>query len=133
MHVSGLAHLYELSNKITLAREEYLIVQSIYRGWDRFGLAILAALLSTLILAVREWGHGLRFYLVVTGFACLALTMVVFFSFTYPANQQTANWTTLPENWQQLRRQWEYSHATSAVLYFVAFASLTLSLLVGRK
>jgi hypothetical protein len=38
----------------------------------------------------------------------------------------------LPENWQELRRQWEYSHATGAGLYFIALITLTLSLLVER-
>jgi hypothetical protein len=41
-------------------------------------------------------------------------------------------WTTLPANWETLRRQWEYSHAVGASLYFVALSALTLSLLVGR-
>jgi hypothetical protein len=62
-----------------------------------------------------------------------ALSLIVFFTFTYPANQQTVNWTVLPDNWQQLRRHWEYSHAIGAGLYFVAFISLLLSLLVGRE
>jgi hypothetical protein len=36
----------------------------------------------------------------------------------------------LPENWIELRRQWEYSHATSAVLNLIALISLFLSVLV---
>jgi hypothetical protein len=58
---------------------------------------------------------------------------VIFYLFTFPANQATGNWTNLPENWQELRRQWEYSHAVSACLYFVALAALTLSVLVERQ
>ena len=65
--------------------------------------------------------------------AAIALSLVVFFLFTYPANQQTQNWTTLPDSWETLRRQWEYSHAVGAGLYFVALSALTLSLLVGRR
>ena len=48
---------------------------------------------------------------------------------TYPASQATDNWTTIPANWEQLRRQWEYSHAANALVTFVAFCSLTLSVL----
>jgi len=29
------------------------------------------------------------------------------FLFTYPANQQTQDWTVLPENWESQRRHWE--------------------------
>jgi hypothetical protein len=35
----------------------------------------------------------------------------------------------LPENWVELRWQWEYSHATSAVLNLVALVTLILSVL----
>jgi hypothetical protein len=36
---------------------------------------------------------------------------------------------TKPYNWMELRRQWEYSHAVSAVLNLVALATLILSVL----
>jgi hypothetical protein len=39
----------------------------------------------------------------------------------------------LSENWEQLRRQWEYSHATSAVLNLLAVAALILSLLAYAR
>jgi hypothetical protein len=58
---------------------------------------------------------------------------VVFWTFTYPANQETGNWTTLPANWLELRRQWEYSHAASAALNLFALISLILSVLVGEE
>ena len=64
---------------------------------------------------------------------CIALSLIVFLVFTFPANRQTANWTVLPENWRDLRRRWEYSHAVGAGLYFLALTLLTVSLLVGRQ
>jgi hypothetical protein len=45
------------------------------------------------------------------------------------ANQATNNWTVLPENWLQLRSQWEYSHAASAVLNLIALIALIGSVL----
>lgn len=64
---------------------------------------------------------------------CIALTLVVFFLFTFPANRATRDWTVLPENWEALRQQWEYSHAAGAGLYFVAFVMLVVSLLMARR
>ena len=64
------------------------------------------------------------------GFCGVALTLVVFFLWTYPANQATANWTTIPNHWEQLRRQWEYSHAFNAVITFLALCSVTLSVVM---
>lgn len=37
--------------------------------------------------------------------------------------------TVLPEGWETLRYQWEYSHAASAILNFVALFTLLLSVL----
>jgi hypothetical protein len=129
---AGFAHLLELPNKMLLARDDYLTVQQIYRGWALLGIVIVGALLTTGIVAARVRAHPAEFYLSLLAALCIALSLVVFFLFTYPANQQTQNWTSLPDNWESLRRQWEYSHAVGAVLYLVALSALTLSLLVRR-
>jgi hypothetical protein len=62
-------------------------------------------------------------------FLCLATALAVFFAFTYPANQATQNWTVLPADWEQLRAQWEYSHAAGAALDLAAFVALILAAL----
>jgi hypothetical protein len=46
------AHLFELPNKIGLAREAYFIVQSIYRGWALFGIVLIGSLVANLALAI---------------------------------------------------------------------------------
>jgi hypothetical protein len=129
---AGFAHLLELPNKMGLSREEYLIVQQIYRGWALLGIAVIGALLSTLILTIMVRANQRVLYLTLTATLCIGLGLVVFFLFTYPANQQTLNWTMLPENWQELRRHWEYSHAIGAVLSCIALMSLVLGLLIER-
>lgn len=127
------AHLLELANKIGLPRDEYLVVQQIYRGWALLGIVVFGALLSTLALAVLTRRRRGEFVPALVGFLCIAGTQVVFWTFTFPANQATGNWTTLPENWTALRSQWEYSHAASAVLNLVGFVAVVLSVLRGRK
>jgi hypothetical protein len=129
---SGFAHLLALPNKMALSRDEYLIVQQIYRGWALLGIAFFGALLSTLALTVMVRASRRVFYLTLTATLCIGLSLVVFFLFTYPANQQTLNWTMSPENWQELRRQWEYSHAVGAGLSFAALMALVLGLLIER-
>lgn len=62
-------------------------------------------------------------------FLCIVATQVVFWTWTYPTNVATNNWTTIPENWEALRRQWEYAHAVNAVLTFVAIVALSLSVI----
>jgi hypothetical protein len=126
----AMAHLLALPNKINMPREQYLVVQQIYRGWALLGIVVLGALFSTLALTIMVRKHPKTFVPILVAFLCLVGTQVLFWIFTYPANQQTQNWTVLPENWLALRRQWEYSHAVSAGLNLVAFVGLILSVLL---
>ena len=66
-------------------------------------------------------------------FLCIVGSQVVFWTFTFPANQATVNWTEIPENWEALRTRWEYSHAAGAGLNLVAMISLVLSVLAWRS
>jgi len=131
--VPGGAHLFAIANKIGLAAEQYFIVQNIYRGWSLFGAVPIAALVANLLLAILQRGRGAAFMLALTASACIALTLVIFFTWTYPANQATNNWTSIPADWEYLRRQWEYSHAANALITFVAFCAVALSVLTARR
>ena len=126
----AMAHALELPNKINLSRDDYLIVQQIYRGWALLGIVVFGALLSTLALTITVRRDRNAFIFALIAFLCIAGTQIVFWTYTYPTNQITNNWTTLPENWSALRRQWEYSHATSALLNLLAMSSLSISVLV---
>jgi hypothetical protein len=55
------AHFFELANKMSMSQRDYMIVQKIYAGWSFFGIAVIAALLLTLIhtFMVRSESHGL--------------------------------------------------------------------------
>ena len=132
--VPGGAHAFALLNKINLGAEQYFIVQSIYRGWALFGVVLLGALLANVVLALMLLRRGgAAFLLASLAFCCIALTLAIFFVWTYPANQATGNWTSIPDDWKQLRVQWEYSHAVNAVMTFVALCSVTLSALTARE
>jgi len=127
------AHLFELPNKINLAENDYFIVQSIYRGWSLFGIALILALAANLALTMSLRGHGAAAVFALTGFVCLAVTLAVFFVFTFPANEATDNWTTVPADWRDLRWRWEISHAVNAVIIFIGFCSVTLAVMLARR
>jgi hypothetical protein len=130
--VPGGAHLFELPNKISLDQEHYFIVQSIYRGWALFGFVLFPALAANVVAAAMLRGKGGAFWLAVLAILCIAANLTIFFAWTYPANVATDNWTTIPANWSELRRQWEYSHAANAVLMFAALCSVVLSTLITK-
>ena len=129
----SLAHLLELPNKIDLSREDYLTVQQIYRGWALLGFVVVGAFLSNLVLKIMVRTKPRAFVLTLIAFLCILGTLVAFWTYTYPANQETNNWTTLPANWLERRRQWEYSHAASSVLNLFALISLILSVLIEEE
>src|SRR5262249_5612637 len=121
----------ELAQKIHLPAERYLVVQTLYRGWALAGVIVVVALLSTLALAVALRGHA-GFVGALIAFGCIAATQVVFWSATFPVNLATHNWTELPEQWQEPRTRWEYSHAVSAVLNLAAFLAVISAVLRSR-
>lgn len=116
------AHLLEMPNKMALDRDAYFIVQGIYRGWWMLGLASVGAILADIALALRLRTRDRKGMLMAAAAAGLvALGLGLFVLLVEPVNRETQSWTSIPANWGALRRQWEYSHATIAVVMFLAF------------
>lgn len=127
------AHLFELPNKIGLSRDAYFTVQGIYNGWAMVGVVLIGAILVNLLHAWLLRRQPIACGLALAAGLLMLATLVIFFTWTYPANQATANWTTIPEDWERLRTQWEYSHAVNAVLTFLALVAATLAAVVGAR
>ncbi|HEX6999855.1 MAG TPA: DUF1772 domain-containing protein [Gammaproteobacteria bacterium] len=128
----SLAHLLELPNKIGLDRDAYFIVQGIYSGWAWLGVVVLGALLATLALTIVLKGQRRAQRWAAAAFGCVVLAQIIFWAFTFPANQATSNWTEIPPEWEALRAQWEYSHAVAAIVNLIALLSLVFSVLEWR-
>jgi hypothetical protein len=132
----ALAHAFELPAKIGLPREEYFIVQQIYRGWAGFGAVLIVqvvALLTAAFVVQRD-----RRVLIPTVLALLFVlgAQVLFWAYTYPANVATANWTVQTDDWMHLRRMWEYSHLAGTGLQVLGMACLIVAVMsrpAGRK
>jgi hypothetical protein len=131
--VPGGAHLAEMPNKMALGEREYFIVQDIYRGWAWFGIALCGALAANLALALLLRRDGLAGALALAAAALVSASLVVFFVWTFPANQATANWTRVPASWQEMRRQWESSHAAGAALNLLALGAVTAASLLAER
>lgn len=130
--VPGGAHLFALPNKIQLAETNYFVTQSVYRGWALFGVVLFGAIFANLALTLALRRQR-AFVFALINLVCLIATLVIFFAFTFPANQATNNWTQVPADWQELRWQWEVSHAVNALITFTGFCSLVISLLVEER
>jgi hypothetical protein len=126
--VPAAAHVMELPNKLPMPREMYLIAQRLYRGWNMSAFVVIGALIATLILVFKVDGQA--FVPALVAFLAIVATQIVFWTFTFPVNRRTRNWTQAPQDdWQKLRDRWEFSHAASAVLNFIAVVSVTIAVL----
>ena len=125
--VAPMAHLYELPRKIALSQERYFVVQEIYQGWFLVGFLLPLALIANLVLAFASNGGARAF--AAAAAALIAANLIIFMIWTQPVNHVTSNWTIQTENWQMLRRQWEYSHAVNAGVTFLAFVAVTIAAL----
>ena len=118
------AHLAEFATKMAMPQSDYMVVQQIYAGWALFGIPVIAALAATLAQALTSRMGRADVVLALAALVCLAATQAIFWAFTYPMNVASRNWTVSPPDFENARRQWEYSHAASGVLTLCAFALL---------
>ena len=95
-------------------------------------MVLIGALIANLVLAILVRGERTPFWLALAAFILIGGTLVIFFTWTYPANQATDNWTIAPGDWEALRTQWEYAHAANALLTFVALCCVTFAALLTR-
>ncbi len=130
---AALAHALELPNKIGLPRDEYFIVQQSYRGWSRLAylLAVEAVSMVALCVVYRRRAHVL--WPAIAALTALVGSQILFWTYTFPANAATGNWTHIPANWEILRQEWEYSHAAGAGLQVIAMAALIVAALLRAR
>ena len=128
-----LAHLFALPHKINLTKEDYKTVQAIYRGWAWLGIFEIGAIVFTLVWTFVEKKNKNVFRLLLAALLIFLVSITIFFAFTFPANKETLNWTVLPQNWESIRANWEYSHAVRAVLNLVGFTFLIAAILKKQK
>jgi hypothetical protein len=131
--IPGGAHVLEFHRKITFSADNYLMVQSLYTGWAFIGMAIFSALALNGTAAIMLKGQGTPFQWELAATVLLVVSLAIFFIWTFPVNQTTANWTRLPPNWPALRRQWEYSHLANAAVVFASLVCVTVSMAVTKR
>lgn len=125
----ALAHAFELLNKIGMTREEYFTVQRIYAGWDRLGFVLAIQLAGILAVMLLYRAQPRVLVPASIGLVALVAAQLVFWVWTFSANQATANWTQQPANWDALRAQWEYSHLAGAAFQTMAMIALVTAVL----
>jgi hypothetical protein len=127
-----MAHLLSMDVKMKLGKEQYALAQSLYRGWAWLGIFEILTILLLLIWLISERKTYRRFYTLLAALCFFSVSLALFFMYTFPANQQTRNWTELPDSWMILRSRWEYSHAARTCLNLLGFSFLIIHLLIRK-
>jgi Domain of unknown function (DUF1772) len=129
-------HMMEMPSRLKYAPALWSRVTNIEGTYRLFGPAVGAsieggALSTAIFLSIFARKHRPAFALAWAGAACMAAAQVAWWLFVFPVNSQMVDWTpeSLPENFTQLRDQWEYTHAARAILQIVGLGSLVLSVL----
>lgn len=127
-------HLLEMPPKMQYGEGLYMTVQhSLYQYFAWVGaFAEVGAVACLVVLSVLLRNGRAVFHLTLAATLCIAAGLGVWFVVVSPANAQMAQWSSmpLPANWTDVRRQWEFGHAASAVLDLVGFGALVLSVVV---
>ncbi len=125
----ALAHAFAFPNKIALSENAYFTVQQIYSGWSSLGVPLSIEFTGVLATCIIYYRDRRVFHWTLAALVLLVVGQVVFWSLTYPANTATSNWTIVPQNWERLRAQWEYSHLANALCQTLAMVALIVAAL----
>ncbi len=124
-------HLLEMPRKVQYGEALYMAIQhSLYLYFAWVGaFAEVGAVVFLVVLSVMLRKQGPTFYATLVATICVAAGLAIWFIFVSPANAQMAQWSDvpLPANWTNVRRQWEFGHAASAILDLIGFGALVLS------
>jgi hypothetical protein len=95
------------------------------------GVCEIGAVVASLVLVVAIRNRPKAFRWTLLAASCLAATHAIFWIWVAPVNAALVPLSpeTLPPDWARLRDQWEFAHASRAILQIVALAALVISIL----
>ena len=131
---AAFAHLLEMPGKFTYEGTLWLyLLQTLYPTFGRVsGICEIGAVVAAvaLVVAIRKRQKAFRWALLAA--SCLVATHAVFWIWIAPVNAVLVPLSpeTLPPDWERLRDQWEFAHASRAILQIVGLGALVISILV---
>jgi hypothetical protein len=130
---AAFAHLLEMPAKLTYDGALWLnLLQTLYPNFGRVsGVCEIGAVVAALVLVVGLRKRPKAFRWTLLAASCLAATHAIYWIWVAPVNAALMPLSpkTLPADWARLRDQWEFAHASRAILQIVALAALVISIL----
>jgi hypothetical protein len=112
------SHLLQRGPKATLSGVQLLAVQQVLLR--NYGPAIggleVAALLSTLAMAILTWREPVVPFLAILSCGCVVLMVTIWAAWINPINKLVNSWTPerLPANWAEFRDRWHSLHTSGS-------------------
>ena len=121
------AHLVLAPAKLSLEPFDYARAQKLLRGWPRYGLLGLLALLSNAGAALLQRNEPGRALLAAAAALASGLGLLLPLLFAWPADRATERWSDVPVDWRWLRTRWEGSQVAAGALAVLAFLAAATS------
>ncbi|HWB02039.1 MAG TPA: hypothetical protein VG796_03380 [Verrucomicrobiales bacterium] len=127
------AHFLEMPAKFSYDASLWLTIS--HTLYTRFGAiggyCEIGAVVSSILLVIALRRHPSAFRWALAGAMCFAAAHAIYWIFIAPVNVTVAASTseTLPSNWMDLRKQWEYTHTARAMLQITGLALFLISIL----
>ena len=133
----ALSFCHVMEMPVRLAWDPLLWMQTtnfggLYFLFGTLGAAIdVAAILAAFVLVRLVFNRSAGRYFALAGAALMAIGLGTWFAIVAPMNATMANWTPdiLPADFEAVRQQWEWGHASIAAIKFAGFTALLLSVL----
>jgi hypothetical protein len=129
---AAVAHLMELPAKMRYEPSLWVrLHRTLYPNFGRTaGPAEAAAVISTHLLAWRTRRESEAFRSTAVAAACLAAAHAIFWAVVQPVNVEVMRWSldTIPYDWENRRKRWEYGHAIRAGLVTAALGALVTTM-----
>lgn len=129
---AAVCHFMELPGKMEYDAPLYVMLhRTLYPTFGQTaGIAEALGVISSVVLVWRVRQQR-AFRPTLIGAILMVIAHVVFWTIVQPANEMMASWPLekIPIDWTRWRNQWEYAHASRAVLIIGALAALVISIL----
>src|SRR5262249_44961886 len=102
-------------------------------GGTRLGSLLWMEFIAMVAVAVLSRREPQVLWPTIIAIVCLIAAQAVFWTFTYPANVVTDNWTAVPAHWEDVRARWEYSHLAGAPFQVLAVSWLIVAVLARAR
>ena len=125
--------MFEMPAMFNLNKDNYQLLQGFTNSLTWLVIFEILGVFLTIVLIRVEKKKKRTYRNLLVALICFAVSVTLFFIFVLPADITTENWTTMPDNWDSLRGQWEYATGIRALISLTGLSFLVFALLQNRN